>query len=64
MTKKTLETGSVWVPSKGDVVTYITPQQKRIPDCVVLRVFDHTGRIRVKSAQGNCYSGTLDQIKP
>lgn len=55
---------ALFVPKRGDTVTFVTPQQKRIPGCKVVRVFDGSGRVRVKSSDGNCYSGTLEQIDP
>lgn len=64
MAKKSLDEELIYVPKVGEVVTYITPQQKKIPDCTVVRLFDGSGRVRVKGVNGDIYSGTLDQVKP
>lgn len=64
MAKSKNDNGAIYVPAVGEKVTYLTPQRKEIPDCEVVKIFDNNGRIRVKSADGNVYSGTLDQVKP
>jgi precorrin-4 methylase len=64
MAKKNDELGAFWVPALGEKVNFVTPQQKEIRDCIVIKMFDNRGRVRVKSADGNCYSGSLEQIKP
>lgn len=63
MAKKDNGASALYVPKLGEVVTFITPQQQRIKDCTVTRLFGAGGRVRVKGQDGNTYSGSLDQIE-
>lgn len=64
MAKKVNSEASIYVPAVGEIVTFITPQHKKIKDCTVTRLFGNGGYVRLKGVDGNAYSGTLDQIEP
>lgn len=64
MNSKDKPSGALYVPAIGEIVTYVLPQQKKITNCTVTKLFDNKGRVRVKAPDGTTYSGSLDQILP